>query len=71
MKNCALKSAKSWDEIKKKALLEMLLITFMIMMVIHMNTLSMLQKSLFSKSLFKVIVTKNKLEDSFKVIHVY
>ena len=71
MKNCALRSAKSWDEIKNCALFEMLLITFMIMMVIHMNTLSMLQKSLFSKSLFKVIVTKNKLEDSFKVIHVY
>ena len=71
MKNCALRSAKSWDEIKNGALFEMLLITFMTMMVIHKNTLSTLQKSLFSKSLFKVIVIKNKLADSFKVIHVY
>ena len=58
MKNCALRSAKSWDEIKNGTLFEMLLITFMTMMVIHKNTLSTQQKKFIFKEFIQSLSDK-------------
>ena len=58
MKNCALRSAKSWDEIKNGTLFEMLLITFMTMTVIHKNTLSTQQKKFIFKEFIQSLSDK-------------